>query len=161
MTASPAAPADLASLGLGQPDQIGIVVRDLDLAMARYAPLFGPFHTAEFNDYKVSYRGAEPSAYRARFAFGRAGALEIELIEWIEGDTPHRDFLEQGHEGMHHLRYRVDDCDAWVARLQTLGYETVWANRASPSLAFAYCERPGDPLLIELLEAPDDSQPGS
>jgi hypothetical protein len=153
-------PADLASLGLGQPDQIGFVVRDLDLAMQRYAPLFGPFQQAEFNDYKVSYRGAEPSAYRARFAFGRAGALEIELIEWIEGDTPHRDFLEQGHEGMHHLRYRVGNVDDWLPRMAALGYAPVWANRASPEYAFAYYERPGDPLVIELLEAPDTGQPG-
>ena len=146
---------DLAGkLNLPNPDQIGFVVRNLEQAIALYTPLFGPFTTADFSGYKVSYRGAPPSEFDMKFAFGRIGDLEIELIEWVSGDTPHRDFIRNGHEGMHHLRFQVDHVETWIERLKAHGYEVVWYNRAAPDYAFAYCERAGDPLLIEVVEYP-------
>jgi hypothetical protein len=89
-----------------------------------------------------------------RFAFGRAGGLEIELIEWLEGDTPHRDFIQQGREGMHHLRYRIDDLDYWLQRVCDLGFEVTWMARLSSDVGYAYCEREGDPLVLEFLQMP-------
>lgn len=153
MISDSAQTGELQTIGLPPADQIGIVVRDLDKAIALYDPLFGPFRKIDVGDYKVSYRGAAPSSYQANFAFGQIGDLEIELIEWISGDTPHRDFLEKGQEGMHHLRFRVAPVEAWIEKLEKLGYRAAWFNRASPDLAFAYLDRDDDPLTIELLEA--------
>jgi methylmalonyl-CoA/ethylmalonyl-CoA epimerase len=140
------------SPGLPPPDQIGFVVRDLDAALQLYEPLFGPFTRPEFGPQQASYRGEVPSSYSLDFAFGRAGDLEIELIAWVSGDTPHRDFVRAGREGMHHLRYRIDDLDTYAARLKAKGYETAWEARMTPDIAFAYFDRPGDPLAIELFQ---------
>ena len=74
------------------------------------------------------------------------------LCRQIESPDPHRDFLESGREGMHHVQFRVDDCDGWVKKLNDAGYETVWYDRLRPDIAYAYMERPGDPLLVEFLE---------
>ena len=161
MNANMSVAMDVEGLGLPQPDQIGIVVRDLDEAIVRYAPLFGPFRMANFNEYPASYRGAAPSFFDLRFAFGGIGDIEVELIQWVAGDTPHRDFIESGREGMHHLRFRVDSVDSWAEKLGALGYEVTWANRASPDIAFAYCERADDPMVLELLECPADAMPGA
>ena len=141
-------------IGLPKPDQIGFVVRDLERAMALYDPVFGPFHIVDFGAQQASYRGAAPTPYDMKFAFGRIHDLEIELIEWVSGDTPHRDFLEQGSEGVHHLRFRVEELESWEARLASAGYERVWYDRLSPDTAYAYYERADDPLLIELLQYP-------
>ncbi len=140
------------SLGLPQPDQIGFVVRNLDQAMAMYDPLFGPMHKVDFGNQQASYRGGPRTAYDLRYAFGRIGDLEIELIEYVSGDTPHRDFLAQGREGVHHLRFRVDDLAHWQDRLETAGFKPVWHDRISDDIAYAYFEREGDPLLLELLQ---------
>lgn len=140
------------TLGLPAPDQIGFVVKDLDKAIALYDPLFGPFHKVDHGEQAASYRGGPRTDYALKFAFGRIGELEIELIEWVSGDTPHRDFLEQGHEGMHHIRFRVDHVDFWQDKLASVGFETVWFDRLSPEIAYAYLERKGDPLVLELLE---------
>ena len=51
-------------------------------------------------------------------AFGRSGPLEIELIQPVSGEGPHQEFLDAGNEGMHHVRFRVDDLDARVAELE-------------------------------------------
>ena len=48
-------PAELA--GLPPCDQVGVVVRDLERAMAMYAPLFGPFTTMDGSVQQASYRG--------------------------------------------------------------------------------------------------------
>jgi len=149
-------PANLAALGLDKIVQIGFVVRDIDEAIERYNPLFGPFKKTppEFAIQYASYKGAPRSPYELKVAFGHSGDLEIELIQWVAGDTPHRDFIDQGREGMHHVQFRVDDCDAWVAKLNAAGYETVWFDRLRPDIAYAYMERPGDPLIVEFLEYP-------
>ena len=139
------------NLGLPQPDQIGFVVRNLDQAMAMYDPLFGPMHKVDFGNQQASYRGGPRTAYDLRYAFGRIGELEIELIEYVSGDTPHRDFLAQGREGVHHLRFRVDDLALWQDRLAAVGYQSVWSDRISDDIGYAYLEREGDPLLLELL----------
>ncbi len=141
---------------LPQPDQIGFVVKDLNRAIALYEPLFGPFTVPDFSGQTASYRGAEPTPFELKFAFGRAGDIEIELIEWIEGATPHRDFIQRGGEGMHHLRYRIDDLDVWLGRVRGLGYEEVWSARPAPGIGYAYCERAGDPLVLEFLQLPKD-----
>jgi catechol 2,3-dioxygenase-like lactoylglutathione lyase family enzyme len=149
-----ARPTAQAGLDLPAPDQIGFVVRDLDRAIAQYEPIFGPLTVTDFGPQQASYRGARPTPYQMRFAFGRAGGLEIELIEWLEGDTPHRDFIQQGREGMHHLRYRIDDLDYWLQRVCDLGFEVTWMARLSSDVGYAYCEREGDPLVLEFLQMP-------
>lgn len=140
---------------LPPPDQIGFVVKDLARAIELYDPLFGPFTVPDFGSQSASYRGGEPTPYQLKFAFGSANGLEIELIEWVEGDTPHRDFIKQGGEGMHHIRYRIDDLDLWLGRAGAIGYEVVWSARLSPEIGYAYCERAGDPLVIEFLQRPE------
>jgi methylmalonyl-CoA/ethylmalonyl-CoA epimerase len=146
-------PTSLENLGLPPVYQVGFVVRDLDTAVAKYEPLFGPFTVQDFGTQSAVYRG-RPCDYVLKTAFGRSGGLEIELIQWISGDTPHREFVEQGREGMHHLQFRVDNVDAWIPKVQVIGYQPIWYSRLSPEIAYAYLERADDPLIIEFLELP-------
>jgi hypothetical protein len=55
---------------------------------------------------------------------------------------------------MHHVQFRVDDCDGWIEKVKPLGYTPIWYKRWSADTRFAYLERPGDPTLIEFLEMP-------
>ena len=55
---------------------------------------------------------------------------------------------------MHHLRFRVEDVDAWIEKMAPLGYQPIWYKQFSPEIVFAYLEREGDPLLIEFLQMP-------
>ncbi|MEM9253899.1 MAG: VOC family protein [Pseudomonadota bacterium] len=132
-------------------DQVGFVVRDLEQSLALYEPLFGPFTTMEPGPIRYQYRGAEEEC-DMRLAFGKSGDTEIELIQWVRGGCPHKEFIESGNEGMHHIRFRIDDLDAKVAEARTFDYEAIWHTRYGEGLAVAYLERAGDPLLIELFE---------
>ena len=89
-------------------------------------------------------------------AFGRSGPLEIELIEPVSGRGPHQEFLDAGGEGVHHVRFRVEDLDGRLPELNAAGYETVWYHRFAPEIAWAYLSVPDDEGggLFELLEMP-------
>jgi len=152
-------PPSLAELGLPQIDQVGFVVRSIEEAKQRYGALFGPFTELDGSVVDADYRGRRADAELA-ILFGRSGDVEMEFIEWRGGESPHREFIEQGREGMHHLRYRVDDADAWIERVAPLGYKPIWYKAFSADTTFAYLEREGDPLLIEFLQMPEGG-PGS
>ena len=138
-------------LNLPKIDQVGFVVRDLEQMLMFYEPLFGPFSRMEPGPMSYDYRGAEEEC-TLRLAFGRSGDVEIELIEWVSGGCPHKEFLDAGREGMHHLRFIVDDLDTQVAAARAAGYEAIWSKRFAEGLAVAYLEQPGDPLVIEFFE---------
>ena len=138
-------------LNLPDLNQVGFVVRNLEQALALYEPLFGPFSTMDPGPMTYDYRG-EQEECTMRLAFGKSGDVEIELIEWVAGGCPHKEFLDAGGEGMHHLRFIVDDLDVEVTAAQAFGYEAIWGKRYGEGLAVAYLERSGDPLVIELFE---------
>lgn len=147
---------DFVALGLPPVAQLGFVVRDRAEWIDRFSPLFGPFTTMDATVPGARYRGVEADC-SLKLAFGRSGDLEIELIEWVSGGSPHRDFIGQGREGLHHLQFRVDGVDRWIEKLAMLGYRSIWYKRWSPDTVFAYLERDGDPTVIELLTMPAQS----
>jgi catechol 2,3-dioxygenase-like lactoylglutathione lyase family enzyme len=160
------APRQIGSVVLPPIDQVGYVVRSLDETVARYAPLFGPFTFMESPLERVLYRG-EPRDVTLRMAFGSAGNVEIEFIEVVSGASPHQEFLDAGREGIHHIRYRVPDCDRTIAALAGEGFTPIWYHDMGFA-KFAYLEHASrDGVLIELLEmagapaAPSDAGGGA
>lgn len=146
-------PESLEHLGLPQIDQVGFVVKSLEDAKARYGALFGPFTEMDGSVEAAEYRGEIADAHLG-ILFGKSGELEMEFIEWRGGRSPHREFIELGREGMHHIRYRVDNADEWIAKLAPHGYKPIWYKQFAADTVFAYLEREGDPLLVEFLEMP-------
>ncbi|GAB5450610.1 MAG: hypothetical protein Hals2KO_09380 [Halioglobus sp.] len=138
-------------LQLPQVDQVGFVVRDLQDALALYEPMFGPFTLMDPGPMTYDYRGREEEC-DMRLAFGKSGDVEIELIQWLRGGCPHKEFIDAGREGMHHLRFRIDDIETKLAAAETIGYRAIWRKRYGEGLAVAYLERDGDPLFVELFE---------
>lgn len=149
--ATPRAPIE----GFPPVSQVAFVVRDLERAMSLYEPFFGPFHTMDGSVSQALFRGRLCDV-KLDMAFGRSGDIEIELIQWCGGESPHGEFIQAGREGIHHLQFRVDDTDAWIERVRPLGYAPFWYKRWSADIVFAYLERAGDPLVIEFLQMPHE-----
>lgn len=140
-----------AALNLPPVNQVGFVVKDLDQAVALYQPLFGEFDIMDATDMEWDYRG-RPEVSSLKIAFGKSGDVEIELIQWVAGETPHKEFLEAGREGMHHLRFIVDNLEQKVQEAEAYGYRQIWYKRFAEGLAASYLERDGDPLILEFFE---------
>jgi len=143
-------------LGLPPIDQVSYVVADLDRALGRFEPLFGTFQVMEVTLEGTQYKG-RPTDVTLKLGFGRSGPIEIELIEVVSGESPHKDFLALHGEGQHHVRCLVPDLDPVVERAALQGFETIWSHEmAGGTIRFVYLERDG--TVIELLQTPPTPQ---
>lgn len=114
----------LSALGRVAIGQIGMVVRDLELAMDNY------WSTAGIGPWKVYSTGApplrcmyrgRPAQYKVRLAITNCGPVQIELIQYVSGDTIHRDFLASGRQGIEHLGTFVPDLGEALRSYQANG----------------------------------------
>ncbi len=105
-------------------EQIGIVVKDLDRAIEYYSSIFGwgPFRVQQFETKRFTYRG-QTGPMKMKVGFAQSGPIEIELIQVLDGETPWTEFLREKGEGLHHLRFRVDDLDGMLSELAEEGIE--------------------------------------
>ncbi len=112
--------------GLNRIDQVCIVVRDLDKAMERFWKILGigpwSVHTAGNPPYRPEYRG-RPTSYRVRIGVAHAGPVILELVQYLEGESVMRDFLEEHGEGLQHIRLSVPDLDEALAYFKQHGIE--------------------------------------
>ena len=87
----------------------------------------------------------------------RAGGAAIELLAPLAADTPVARFLERRGPGLHHLAFRVDDLDAEIARLRSLGAIFVddepRPGRGGSRVAFLHPRWTGG-VLVELVAHP-------
>lgn len=96
----------------GRLDHVGIMVADMDEALAWYRDVFGCTVTDEWGDAATGMRWAHLSF----------GEVPLELV--------HRPGLEArspAAAGIHHVAVRVDDCATTVAELEARGASVVFA----------------------------------
>jgi catechol 2,3-dioxygenase-like lactoylglutathione lyase family enzyme len=138
--------------GLGSMDQISFAVGDADEAATRYQSIFGKFDVVDVPSMDVTYRG-QPSTVTFKLGFGRAGPLEVELVQVVEGDSPVRDHFERFGEGFNHVRYRVPDLEASRDAMEQDGWVTVYAGETG-DISFCFLEPPVGLVatIIELIQ---------
>ncbi|HTF43248.1 MAG TPA: VOC family protein [Terriglobales bacterium] len=112
-------------LQLKQLVQIGIVVADRDQTTKALTSLFGigPFRLVDWPDRpesKYEYRGVDEKI-RIRQAFVQLGAVEIELIQPLEGHNAYKDFLDETGGGIHHVLFEVKDIEPVLQELAKSG----------------------------------------
>jgi catechol 2,3-dioxygenase-like lactoylglutathione lyase family enzyme len=117
------------------------VVKDTDRTIAYYSGTLGlpPFRTNSFPCTQATYNGRRiDTAFKASFT--EIGDCRLELMEVVEGDTPHSRFLAERGEGMHHLRFEVDDLEGRLNALAGKGVATTWR---APEAGLAYLDTTG------------------
>ena len=96
-------------------DHVGVVVTDLEDAIALYALVFGM---------RVTLRaGNEQLGIVA--AFLEIGGAELELIAPTRGDSMVSKFLADRGPGLHHLAYAVPDIRKALAEARSQGLELI------------------------------------
>ncbi len=150
--------------GLPEPasiGQVGIVVRDLEAALERYWRILGigPWHikTNSAPPLRCVYRG-RPSSYRARVAIASVGGLCLELIQYLQGDSIHRDFLNSRGEGIEHLGIYVANLSQCLATMKGNGIDVLQSAEGSGvggDGAYAYLDTEATlGFVIELIQPP-------
>jgi 4-hydroxyphenylpyruvate dioxygenase-like putative hemolysin len=116
----------LSKVKLGKLSHIGIVVRDMDKAMEYYSSVFGlgPFTTEVYDLKSFIFRGKTASA-RVKAAIAHSGSVFIELVQVLEGETVHTEFLREKGEGLQHVAFLVRNLDETLGELAESGIEPV------------------------------------
>jgi methylmalonyl-CoA/ethylmalonyl-CoA epimerase len=125
---------------------VGVAVRDLEQARARYERLLGARVEARE---RVADQGVEALA----LLLGDGG--RVELLAPLAEDTPVGRFLARRGEGLHHLAFGVADLAAELARLRSAGATLIdeqprWGIYGA--VAFMHFESLGG-VLSELVQA--------
>ena len=132
------------------PFHIGIVVDDIDVAMAGYGGALG-LRWAKVCRAEYTYCTPDalvPTHHRYTYSVGQAP--HIELIEGAEGSI----WAPSTSAGLHHLGYWAEDLPATSAALAAAG-SPLGATRGRPGdppSVFAYHRAPGSPVWIELVD---------
>jgi methylmalonyl-CoA/ethylmalonyl-CoA epimerase len=134
---------------------IGLVVKDMDKTIARLTALgIGPFVPRILPaDAKETYRGQpfNPSQ-RVAIQITQIGNIELELIQPIDGESPHQEFLSQKGEGIQHLGFIVDDLAKEVKDLTAEGSEVLLTSQFKGSGGVAYLDLEAAGLIVELVQ---------
>ncbi|MEO8539251.1 MAG: VOC family protein [bacterium] len=94
-------------------DHVGIVVKDLDTALATYTKHFG---------FAVNpAKGGEVAALGIKNAFMPVGESDLEFIQPLSEEGPVAQFAKDRGEGTFMLSIEVDDIDASVEHLRAQG----------------------------------------
>lgn len=124
-------------------DHVGIVVENLDAAVAAYCGLLGFRET----DRMVL------AEQQVEAAFLQSGDTTVELIAPTEPESGTARFLQNRGEGVHHICYVVEDLPAALARLKAAGMRLIDETPrkgAHGQVAFVH-PKAAHGVLIELL----------
>ena len=126
-------------------DHVAIAVHDLEAAIAYYQEAFGAeVHHREI----VESDGVEEALVKVADSY-------IQLTTATRSDSPIAKYLEKRGEGLHHIGYRVDDCqaalDAMVAAGATPIYQSPRPGSRGTTVAFMH-PKGSFGTLIELVQ---------
>ena len=119
--------------------QLGFVFKDIEAQAKIMEDLYGmpKFSMRPPLEITGEYRGNQ-TKYSTKLALSRCFNVQIELIQWIEGDTIHKEFLEQNREGLHHISIIVEDLDSFIQKMANLNIHKIQEVYSGKKIHLAY-----------------------
>ena len=96
-------------------EHIGIAVRNLEEAEARFKDLLGV----------SSYKREEVKSEGVITSFFKLNDVKIELLAATTPDSPIARFIESRGEGIHHIAFGVKNTDSVLSEKQLLGFNLI------------------------------------
>ncbi len=128
-------------------DHVGVAVADLEVSLARWAPLLGRPETVP----------EEVPSQRVRVAFLRVGDTHVELVAPLSPESAVGKFLASRGEGVHHLAFRVPSVaralDDLVQRNERVVDRAPRTGARGRTVGFAHPSAFGG-VLVEFVEGP-------
>lgn len=119
-------------------DQLGYVYKDIEKAAKSMENRLGIKQFTIFppTPHEMIYR-EKPTTMVGKLAVANLFNIQIELIQWIEGNCIYKEFIEQGNEGLHHFRFECDDLDVIIDTMKEDGYKVLQQGRIV-TISYAY-----------------------
>lgn len=112
-------------------DHVGIVVRDMDKAIAYYQALgIGPFETKHPDRPLPGWAHVGlPSDVEVKIRVADLGTIRLELIQPIKGESIHKKYLDAKGEGIDHICFEVDDINQETENMIKEGFKAILSGR--------------------------------
>lgn len=129
------------NLGLNQVkiEQFGFIYHNIEKQAKILEKLFGmpKFVMIPPSEVECEYRG-NLNTFKIKIGLSRCFNTQIELIQLVEGESVHKEFLDQGREGLHHLSINVDDMDLFIKKMKELGITKAQEGRVGNKIRYAF-----------------------
>jgi len=137
--------------------QVGVVVRDVKQVAERLETLgIGPFQEMKLpTDRQELFRG-KPVLADARIMGATLGGMQLELIQPLAKESPHREFLEAKGEGIQHIMVVVDDIEKEIKRLTDKGCTVLLDIRMPGGHHGAYIDLHAGGIIVEMFQKGPD-----
>lgn len=126
-------------------EHLGIAVEDLEKSIPIYEALL---NTSCYKKESVESEGVQT-------AFFQIGESKIELLQATNPDSPIAKFLAKKGKGFHHIAFDVEDIQAEIQRLKSLGFELIHESPKDGAdnkrIAFLH-PKSSDGILVELCQ---------
>ena len=133
--------------------QVGIVVRDVEKTVERLTSLgIGPFTVKSLPMEREEWFRGEPMYADFKIYAAMIGDVEIELIQPLSGESPHKEFLETKGEGIQHIACAVADVPKTVEELTKLGASEMLRARFRGAGEVAYLDLGVSNIIVELMK---------
>jgi hypothetical protein len=103
--------------------QIGFVVKNLDHAIEKMKDILGVTPVISFTPLKNRTYFGEKSEFIAKLGFYRFANIELEFIEPVIGPSEWERFLNNGNEGLHHIRFSVKSISEIAKKMKAKGID--------------------------------------
>lgn len=136
--------------------QIGVVVKDMDKAIERLSLLgIGPFYSKMPPPTAKSLFRSKPfvAAERVKIKAAKMGNAELELIQPLEGESPHKEYLQAKGEGIQHIAFAVEDLSDAVEKLTAKGSSIILEGRRADGGGVAYMDLDVGGIIVELVKS--------
>jgi methylmalonyl-CoA/ethylmalonyl-CoA epimerase len=102
--------------------QVGVVVKNMDEAVKRFTALgIGPFYSKQPPASSIETFRGKPLNAKLIINATMVGGIELELIQPVDGESPHMEYFNSKGEGIQHIAFKVDNLDEEVERLEKNG----------------------------------------
>lgn len=131
---------------------IGIAVEDADKTLGFLSSIWRigkPMDTTIYTPAKEDLFYGEP--FTAKLVQIKFGAVNLELLQPIEGDSIWKKFIEEKGEGIHHVAFGVSNYDEICKRFDELGHKLLISAVFHGERWCYYQTSPGG-MCIELRE---------
>lgn len=158
--------APSSSFAGGPPQQIGILVRDIDTSVRAYRDFMGidswvGYTYGPENLREQRYRH-QAGTYSMKIALS-SGDPQVELIQPLTGPSIYHDWMDIHGEGLHHVAYVVNSIEVGIDEMSRRGYGVIQYGAgygADDDGAFAYFGTEADlGLVVELRMLPTRRRP--
>jgi 4-hydroxyphenylpyruvate dioxygenase-like putative hemolysin len=133
--------------------QVGVVVEDVSKVAERLTTLgFGSFREMKLPpDRQELFRG-KPALADAKIMSATVGGIQLELIQPLAVESPHREFLDSKGEGIQHVMIAVDDVEKEIKRLTDNGCTVLLDIHMPGGRHGAYIDLNAGGIIVELMQ---------